>query len=53
MRPHLNTCEHGRPDHIDLVRQLGTALGHDLPAMDATPEQVWNQLLDEVEGRIR
>lgn len=50
-RPHICVC--GRPDHQALIRQLGEALGHDLPALPETPEQVWNRLLDEVEEMRR
>lgn len=45
--PHICVC--GRPDHQELLRQLGEALGLALPALPDTPEQVWNRLLDQVE----
>lgn len=49
-RPTPDVCEHGNADSQALVRQLAEALGHDLPALPETPEQVWNRLLDEVEA---
>lgn len=51
--PRLATCTHGRPDHIDMIRQLAEAMGIGLGAVNATPEQVWAGLLDEVERRFR
>jgi hypothetical protein len=51
--PRLDTCTHGRPDHQAMIRQLGKAMGLDLGAINATPEQVWAGLLDEVERRFR
>lgn len=50
--PRSKPCEHGRPDHNVLIRQLAEALGWDLPALFATPEQVWAGCLHEVE-RLR
>lgn len=50
--PRPDTCDHGRPDHQALVRQLAEALGLDIPALPLSPETVWNGLLDEVE-RLR
>lgn len=50
--PRPDVCEHGRPDHQVLIRQLAEALGFDLPAVSLTPEQVWNGLLDEVGRRV-
>lgn len=53
-RPSPSVCEHGRPDHQDLLRQLSiAALGVEPPALNATPEQVWNGLLDEIESLRR
>lgn len=43
------TCEHGRPDHQVLIRQLAEALGLDLPALAETPASVWRRLLASVE----
>lgn len=51
--PRPNVCVCGRPDHQATIRQLGEALGYDLPALSLTPEQVWNGLLDEVERLVR
>ena len=51
--PRADTCEHGRPDHQVMIRQLAEALGLDLPALPLAPERVWNGLLDEVEHRRR
>lgn len=42
-------CQHGRPDHIVMIHQLARSLGLELPALDMSPERVWNGLLDEVE----
>lgn len=47
----IESC--GHPNTIDMISQLGTAMGFDLPALDATPEQVWSGLLDEVEKRFK
>ena len=52
-RPIPHVCEHGRPDHQALIRQLAEAMGLDLPAIAATPAQVWEALLGEVEARFR
>lgn len=52
-KPRFDTCSHGRPDHQAMIRQLAEAMGYDLPAIAATPEQVWAGLLDEVERRFR
>lgn len=49
-RPHVCVC--GRPDHQATIRQLAEAMGLDLPAISATPEQVWETLLGEVERRF-
>lgn len=51
--PMPDVCEHGRPDHFVLIRQLGEAMGLDLPAIAATPAQVWEALLGEVERKFR
>lgn len=51
--PLPDVCEHGRPDHQAMVRQLAEAMGLDLPAIAATPAQVWEALLCEVEGKFR
>jgi hypothetical protein len=51
--PRADTCDHGRPDHQAMVRQLAEALGLDLPALPMSPERVWNGLLDEVEHLSR
>lgn len=32
-----------------MIRQLAEAMGYDLPAIAATPAQVWAGLLDEIE----
>jgi hypothetical protein len=50
--PRPDVCSHGRPDHHATLRQLAEALGIDLPALAATPEQVWAGLLGEVR-RVR
>lgn len=42
------TCEHGRPDHHVLIRQLAEALGLELGAVPHSPKQVWNDLLQRV-----
>jgi len=36
-----------------MIYQLGAAMGLDLGAVAATPEQVWAGLLDEVERRFK
>jgi hypothetical protein len=36
-----------------MIRQLAEAMGYDLPALTATPEQVWAGLLDEIERQRR
>ena len=51
--PRLDTCTHGRPDHQAMIDQLAEAMGLDLGAKAATPEQVWAGLLDEIERRFR
>lgn len=51
--PHPDVCEHGRPDHQATIRQLAEAMGLDLPAIPASPAQVWETLLCEVEARFR
>lgn len=43
-----DVCEHGRPDHQVLIRELADALGLDLPALSATPAQVWAGLVAHV-----
>lgn len=52
-RPIPHVCVCGRPDHQALIRQLAEAMGLDLPAIAATPAQVWEALLGEVEARFR
>jgi hypothetical protein len=51
--PQPDVCEHGRPDHQVMIRQLAEAMGLDLPAIAATPAQVWEALLGEVERLAR
>jgi hypothetical protein len=51
--PVPDTCDHGRPDHQVMLRQLGEALGLDLPALSLSPAVVWEGLLSEVERRCR
>jgi hypothetical protein len=51
--PQPDVCEHGRPDHQVMIRQLAEAMGLDLPAIAATPAQVWEALLGEVERAAR
>jgi len=54
LRASIDTCEHGRPDHQIMIRQLAMALGLDeIPALPMSPERVWNGLLDEVEHLAR
>jgi hypothetical protein len=51
--PRIECCSHGRPEHQLMIRQLAEAMGYDLPAIAATPAQVWAGLLDEIERRFR
>lgn len=51
--PQPDVCDHGRPDHQAMIRQLAEAMGLNLPAIAATPAQVWETLLGEVERAVR
>jgi hypothetical protein len=46
--PHVCVC--GRPQAM--IRQLAEAMGLNLPAIAATPAQVWEALLCEVERKV-
>lgn len=51
--PRVPVLSCGCPDHQSLIRQLAEAMGLNLGAVPATPEQVWAGLLDKVERRFR
>lgn len=43
----LDVCEHGRPNHQDLIRQLLEALGKGTHARAQTPQAVFEECLTE------
>lgn len=48
----IDVCEHGRPNHIDLIGELMRAMGREPTAQPRTPVAVWRDLLDEVGERF-
>lgn len=48
----MDICSHGRPDHQELLAQLVAALGLRPPPRPETPQQVFEECLEEI-GRLR
>lgn len=43
----IDVCDHGRPDHQEMIRRLREALGLFAGAMPITPEEAFEEALAE------
>lgn len=46
--PYLDLCDHGRPNHQDLILELREAAGLFAGAMALTPKEAWDEAIAEV-----